>query len=85
MYGDDCRYNKSGEKLVVLTWNLVLQNISRCLADLFGRFSVFSAHEAEAWISAGIRSFAFDAHTCFLTTPSSVSTMSCFGAFRLGS
>ena len=30
LYGDDARYTKSGEKLVVIAWNCILQEANRC-------------------------------------------------------
>lgn len=31
IYGDDCRYNKAGEKLIVITMNCILQEPRRTL------------------------------------------------------
>lgn len=35
LYGDDCRYNKAGEKLVVMNFNILLQELSSHLAICF--------------------------------------------------
>ena len=33
LYGDDCRYNKSGEKLLCMNFNIILQEI-KCVLTL---------------------------------------------------
>lgn len=41
IYGDDCRYNKAGDKLIVITINCILQEPKRILTAIGNVFCIF--------------------------------------------